>query len=167
MPFFDINFQSFVRQLLPVRLRQSKTIRWLQCLITPVIELYHTFSDNRTNNLYILSHNSQVVYLQAALNDVFDPISRRIYIIDGGTSDPLYIYLVAEIQPTWLGLVAEIGSTFYSNPQWLYTNTEAASSVNSFVIRVPVSITFDTYRMKALIDKYRLAGKNIYAIETF
>ena len=167
MTTFDIDFGKLITQLLPVRLRKQKTMRWLQCLVAPVIELYSLFIANRTTNLYVLGHNSQITYLQAVLNDMFDPISRRIYIDDGTYTDPLFIYLVGENEPVWMGLVTEIGITTYPNPEWLYTESETISSGNCFIVKVPSSIVFDTYRMRGLVDKYRLPGKGSYSIVLF
>ena len=167
MTIYDVDFTTLVKQLMPVRLRQSKMVRWLQCLIVPVIELYQYFTANRSNNLYWLGHNGQVVYLQAVLNDIFDPISRRIYIDDGGITDPLFVYLNAETTPLWLGKMSEAGSTWYPDPQWLFTTAETTASGFCFVIKVPTVVVFDTYRLRALVDKYRLPSKANYSIVLF
>jgi hypothetical protein len=167
MAFFNVDFPALVSQLLPVRLRQSKTVRWLQCLITPVIELYALFTAHRSRNLYLLAHNAQVVHLQTVLNDTFDPVARGIYLTDGGYADPLYLYLSPELAPLHIGLAAETGSATFATPRWLYTDTEANISVSCFIIRIPASVTFDEYRLRAVTDRYRLAGKSNYAIQTF
>ena len=84
MSVFDVDFSStgLPKYLVPVRLRQSKMLAWLQALVSPVSYLYGLFGINRKNNLYDLSRNGQVCYLQAALNDVFDATYRRIFITD-------------------------------------------------------------------------------------
>src|ERR1039458_5928951 len=96
MDFFDIDYNGLVVQLLPVKLRNNKVIAWLKSLASQVIWLYNLFMANRTDNLYILAHDSQVCFLQAALNDVFDPVSRGILVVDGPFEDPLYTYLIPE-----------------------------------------------------------------------
>ena len=167
MPLFDINYNNLVTQLLPVRLRNTKMVHWLQCLASPVVWLYSQFSGNRTANLYLLAHTSQVVFLQAVLNDTFDAISRGIYIVDGAYEDPLFIYLDPENISLWTGTITEEGSTTYNDPGWLYTTAETGLSGYSFIVKVPVTVSFDTSRMRALIDRYRLPGRNVYNIVTF
>jgi hypothetical protein len=167
MSFYDVDFAALVRILLPVRLRKTLTIRWLLCLIKPVQELYDKFCANRNNNIYTLTHNGQVVRLQVVLNDTFDPVSRRIYVVDDHIFDALYVYLPPETHQLWLGRISEVGATFYPNPQWLYTRTEVAFSGYQFLVMVPVAIAIDAARMNALIDKYRLPSRNLYAVVTY
>jgi hypothetical protein len=140
---------------------------WLKSLVAPVEQLHNSFTINRQDNLYQLSHNSQVVYLQAALNDVFDPISRGIIMADGAFEDPLFTYLVIEEKPLLLGLVSEIGTATYPDPQYLYTDIETSLLGNCFIVKVPAGVSFDMERMKAAINKYRLPGKNTYDIITY
>ncbi len=167
MGLFDVNYDNVAWYALPVRLRKAVHYAWLRCLITPVKWLAIMFRTNRTGNLYRLAHNSQVVYLEAALNDTFDSISRRIYIADGPFRDPLYTYLRPEEKPVWLGLISEMGATTYPDPEVLYTDGETAIMGIGFIVRIPTAITFNMARLKAMIDQYRLAGRANYSIETF
>lgn len=167
MSLFDVNYDSLSYQLLPVRLRKMKNVAWLRCLIAPVKWLYYQFKVSRNSNLYNLAHNSQVVFLTAALNDLFDPVGRGIYIEDGSYEDPLFVYMPLEVRPLWLGLSTEISTPIYPIPQVLYTDAETTLLGNAFVVKVPVTLPFDMQRMKALINKYRLAGKNVYQILTY
>ncbi len=167
MGLFDVNYDSLSYQLLPVRLRKLKNVAWIRCIIAPIKWLYNLFGTSREDHLYFLAHNSQVVYLTAALNDLFDPVGRGIYIEDGQYEDPLFVYLTPEIRPLWLGLSSEVGSAIYPVPQVLYTDSETSLLGNAFVVKVPVTLVFDMQRMMALINKYRLAGKNVYQIVTY
>ena len=165
--FYDINWGSLIYYLLPVRLRNAKQRSWLGALLNPVYDTYVQFYQGRTNNLYELAHNSQVVYLEGILNDIFDGGAGGIYIADGVIADPLYVFLTAETEPLWLGLFSEAGSTPYPDPQWLFTNAETSVTGYQFIVKVPSYLTFDTNRMKAVIDKYRLPSKNNYGIITY
>lgn len=167
MSIYDIDFNTLSRLLLPVRLRKEKMEAWLRSLVAPVKTLHSIFTTNRQDNLYQLAHNSQVVYLQAALNDIFDPIGRGILVVDGPFKDPLFLYMVVEEKPLPVGLVSEEGSTVYPDPQYLYTDAETSLLGNCFIVKVPVAVTFDTERMKAMVNKYRLTGKNTYGIITY
>jgi hypothetical protein len=167
MGLFDVSYSDLVWQLMPVRLRKNIHYAWLKCLVSPVSWLYDLFKANRDKNLYALAHTSQVVYMEAALNDTFDPVNRGIYIADGPFKDPLYTYLVPESKPLWVGLISEIGTTIYTNPEVLYTDSETTLLGVSFIVMVPIAVTFDLERMRAMIDFYRLAGRNRYDIVIF
>jgi hypothetical protein len=167
MGFFDINFDSLRTQLLPVRLRKPRMKAWMRALLSPITFLHYRFRSNRDANLYIVAHNSQVVYLQAALNDTFDPVGRGILIEDGPYEDPLFVYLPPELSPLWLGLESEAGSMPFATPATLFTVGETSLMGYAFIVKVPASISFDIGRMKALIDKYRVAGRNIYQVTTY
>jgi hypothetical protein len=167
MSVFDINYTVLSAQLLPVRLRNIITKTWIKCLVTPVKRLYDVFRSNRDINLYTLAHNSQVVYLKATLNDAFDPEDRGILIEDGFFADPLFTYLILEDEPVFLGLVSEAGSTAYASPAVLYAGSETSLFGVGFVVKVPLAVAFDIARMQALVNKYRLPGRNIYTIVTY
>lgn len=161
--YFQVDFNRLLQLLMPVRLRKPIHIAWLCALLQPVRQLYLMFSFWRDTNLYTLKHNSQVVYLKAAINDMFDATERRIYILDGSLSDPLFVYLTAENTPLYLGLPGE-AALYYSNPQWLYTRAEASFSDYDFIVVLPMGLVYDTVRLNALIDKYRLPSKPNYNI---
>lgn len=167
MSYYDVDFPALIKMLLPVRLRKITTMNWLKCLITPVQELYDKFTQNRNANIYTLTHNGQVVYLQAVLNDVFDPISRGIYIVDDNIADALFVYLPSELHPLYLGRVGEVATVAYPIPSWLYTRAEVNYSGYHFIVKVPVVVVWDVSRMNALIDKYRLPSRNRYSIVTY
>lgn len=158
MSIFDIDYAKLVRYVLPVRLRGSKMTAFLLALAAPVIYLYNLFRQNRDINLYALNHNSQVAYLEAALNDVFDNSLRRISIADGNYLDPVYTYLDAELKPVYLYTDAE------AQPASLYTDAEIATIHYAFVVQVPAGISHDAYRLNALVDKYRLPGMVNYQV---
>ncbi|MFI5196962.1 MAG: hypothetical protein ACHQD8_07715, partial [Chitinophagales bacterium] len=160
---FDVDYNVLVKQLLPVRLRQSKIFAWLKCLLAPVKWLYNLFKIYRDNNLYMLAHNSEVCYLEAALNDTFDSINRGIYLSDGVYVDPVYIYLVPELKPVFIDLASEIGTSVIPapDPVPLYLDEEIYAGIGAytFIVNVPVAVTFDMARLRALVDLYRLPGK--------
>jgi hypothetical protein len=129
--------------------------------------MYIQFGERRNSNLYQVAHNGQVVYLTAALNDLFDPVGRGIYIEDGLYEDPLFVYTVPEVKELWLGLSTETSTPTYPVPQVLYTDGETILLGNAFVVKVPASLPYDEQRMRAMINKYRLTSKNVFQIVTY
>lgn len=159
MSLFDINYPLFVKQLLPGTMRKTVMWRWLLILIAPVVYTYTMFTTNRTANIYNLVHTSQVVSMQAVLNDAFDNPLRRITIVDDQIFDPIYIGLDAENQPAYLSTDAE------NQPVYMCTDNEALIGRYDFIVQVPGSITYDIAYMRALINKYRLPAKSNYLIK--
>lgn len=178
MGVYDIDFDEQVRQDLPVGLRKEKRRSWLQVLEFGVQTLWGEFMAFRGSNsglgdtesvLYRLNHNSQVCSLEAALNDVFDSADRGIYITDGQWDDVIYLYLDMEERPVWLAMDSE--GTFtdpYVAPAVLYTEAETTFAGVDFLIHVPHLVVVAGYnieRLKALVKRYKLAGKRFGIVE--
>ena len=175
MSVFDVDFSShgLPKYMVPVRLRQPKTLAWLQVLVQPVNYLYSLFNASRASDLYVLAHSSQVCYLEAVLNDVFDPVDRGIFISDGPYVDPAFIYKVVEDKPLFIDLVIEAGSAVIPapDPVPLFTDAETYLLGVQFVVNVPTGVaassTYDIHRLRAIVDKYRLVSKNNYSVVTY
>lgn len=110
--------------------------------------------------LYQMQHDSRVIYLEKLLNEYFEistynPSShlatRQIYIEDAPQVPKTYIYQPEELQPLYLGQV--------------YLDRENEISAD-FIVKIPLSISFDEPRLRALIDFYKLSGKK-YIIQTY
>lgn len=166
MGLFDVDYNNLIWQNLPVRLRKSIQYAWLKCLCAPAIYLHSLFKTHRKNNIYTLVHNSQVCYMEAALNDTFDSIDRGIFFSDPEYRDPVYLYRVLEDKPVFIDLDSEVGTLVIPmpDPVPLYTEGETIFMAPSFIVNVPATIVYDAERLKALIDLYRLPGRNVYTI---
>jgi len=169
MGLFDVDYNTLLWQNLPVRLRKNIHYSWLRCLIAPVVYLHNLFKTSRENNLYRLTHNSQVCYMEAMLNDTFDNTARGIFISDADYHDPVYVYELAEDKPVFLDMLSEIGTGIIPapDPVPLYTGAETNFTAPFFIVNVPSAVVFDLTRMKAMIDLYRLPGRNNYSITTY
>jgi hypothetical protein len=157
MALFDIDYNVLVKILIPEQLRNTKMKAWLNILISPVVYVYNLFMTQRYDHLYVLKHSSQVTYMQAVLNDVFDNALRRIIITDNVNAQPVYTYISSESHPNFIYLTSE------NDPLYLFTSGEDA---DGFIVQVPSALTFDAAYMSALIDRFRLASKVNYLIKT-
>lgn len=158
MPLFDIDYNALIRLVIRKRYRKPKLLATIKCLIAPTVWLYDILKAFVNETLYYLYHNSQVVFMQAALNDQFDTVLRRITIVDGPDIDPLYIYQVAEDKPVYIYTEAE------NQPVYIYTEAETIAGPD-FIVRVPNTISFNDKQMVALIERYRLPSKHNYTIQ--
>lgn len=164
---FETDDNQTVWQQLPVRWRQPKHFAWLKALVTPVRWLRGQFNTNRANNLYRLDHNGQVCKLEAALNDIFDPVTRGIFISDPDFVDPDFLYRRDEEKPVFVAVRSELPVGAYTAPIYLYRRSELYMGGGpSFIVNVPATLFFDEARMRALIERDRLPGR-VYEIVTF
>jgi hypothetical protein len=170
MSVFDVDIDQTVTANLPARMRQPVFSAWLRCLLAPAYFLKGLFDAARAADLYELSHNGQVCFLEAALNDVFDTVGRSITISDPPYCDFLTAYLVAEIPPraainVYLHSETVPAGTHALLP--LFTAAEVGVDDNCFVVQVPATLGLSSdqiLRLRALVDKYRLPGKNNYSV---
>lgn len=153
-----VNYNRLTSWLLPIDWRQILFTKWVNLLVFPLKVLYQDFIKYRKKKLYRLSHNSQVCYMEAVLNDAYDPALRRIRIQNGLFLQPVYFYTPPEERPVYFG------TQYFYDPQDLIT--EGAD----FIVCIPEDlkpstiIALDSYLsdIKALVNSYKLASKTYY-----
>ncbi len=159
---YQISWITFIDDLLLISLRKAFVRAWLGALITPIKELHEQFLNYRDYSLYRVRHNSQIVYMEAVLNDYFDQFERRIRIQNVEFKDPVYFYEPEENREVW----------FYepedNKPVYFYESDDLAGDGVDFVVCVPPALKPLTRsatealltRMKGQIDYYKLYSKN-------
>ena len=150
---YNLNIDKLLLLLTPTFLRKPKLIAWLRTLATPLHKLLYDFHNARISDLYNLTHNSQVCYLRKSLNDEFDDEQRRIRIEDGRQKQRLYIYPRSANKPLYIGKV------------FLYQRGDYIDGGVDFIVVLPKDLTYDKYKLEALVNFYKLAGKR-WTIET-
>lgn len=158
--WFNINFNKYGIEQLPIKWRDSISIAYLKCLIKPLDQIYYSWYNWRIDNIYKLEHTGQVCSLRGSLNDNFDPIERRIYIGDGQLNETTYVHTEAEYQELFTNTDAEDNE----DTLYIYTEVETADTGLDFIVYVPFAIV-NTYihALKAHIEFYKAGGKR-YAI---
>lgn len=153
---YDIDFRELANLLTPPFLRKVKLIDFLEALLKPLEEVNFNFKIFRRQAIYKVTHNGQVVYLQAVLNDSYDNSLRRIYIDDFPVYDPVWIYPEADENPVYIG-----NATVYSDAEAF------AATEFDFLVFVPIEykpfnpqqLTIFLTQMRSLINYYKLASK--------
>jgi hypothetical protein len=131
-------------------MRQPKFVTWLQCLISPILQINGAFLLNRDKNLYRLNHDSRVFSMENVFNDRFDHELRRIYITDGFNKDRVYIYTRAENKPVYLNTI------------YIYNSADYADTGADFIVWVPAAIYLsaqDLIELTGLVNEYKLPSK--------
>ena len=144
---YNLNIDKLLVLLTPTFLRKPKLVAWLRMLATPLHKLLYDFQRARQADFYNLAHNSQVCYLRKALNDEFDPQLRRIKIEDGTRNIRRYIYQRNVNRPLYLGRM------------FLYLRGNYIDGGVDFVVVLPRGLEYDKYKLEALVNFYKLAGK--------
>ena len=146
--WYSVDWNRLVVLLLPTSLRKAKLVAFVQALIAPIIQAHYSWLLKRNEDLYKMQHTGQVCRLRKVLNDQLDVSLRRIYINDGNAFPRKYIYTRAENKPVF------IGKTF------IYQNDEYTNTGVDFTVFVPSEIiNTEVFKLKALIEFYKLAGK--------
>ena len=144
---YNLNIDKLLILLTPTFLRKPKLVAWLRMLATPLLKVLYEFQRARQADLYNLAHNSQVCYLRKALNDEFDDEQRRIRIEDGKQKQRLYIYPRSANKPLYLGKL------------FLDQRGDYLDGGVDFIVVLPKDLTYDKYKLEALVNFYKLAGK--------
>lgn len=143
---YNLNIDKLLVLLTPTFLRKPKVVAWLRMLAMPMHKLLYDFQQARQFDLYNLAHNSQVCYLRKALDDEFDSLLRRIHIEDGKQNARIYIYPRSANKPLYLKI-------------FLYQRGSYIDGGVDFVVVLPRDLEYDKYKLEALVNLYKLAGK--------
>lgn len=124
------------------------------------VELYTTCNDL---NDYLLP-TGQHLSLEWRLNDLYDPVLRRIYITENDIPAVWQTwYLQGEDDP--INKVWYLQGEFNPVPEIWYLQSETVNK-NHFTINIPTSITFIEAVLRGQVDPYVVNGYN-YNIVTF
>lgn len=159
MRLYEIDWERLAGLLLPIRLRQPRTLALLRVMLRPVQVAHSAFMRWKAATEYRLNHSGQVAYLEKVLNDTwgldYDPAdhaaTQSIIILDGEQLERAYLHQAAEDLPLYLDDPAA--------PVYLFRESEYLAEYSDFIVLVPQGIVFDEARMRAVIDFYKLAGK--------
>lgn len=155
MSLYDLKIKRLALLLLPTFYRKPLIAAFAQSMVQGVNIVYGNFMRWRQDKQYRLSHNGQVCYLRAVLNDQFDPIERRITITDGTANMDLLTLYCRDMD-----MAALVPSRGSNNSMTLYRRGSGENGYD-FWVNIPVALydTVDTERLRAIVDAYKLASK--------
>ena len=164
---FDIDFKRLVLQLLPTFYRQPLIFGVLRAALVGLQAVYDDFMEARRAHIYRLTHNGQVCYLRAVLNDAFK-----------SSTGAKFDILTLERDGDWLYAITEAGTRltlatsedrYNENGEYQDDKTtvpvlsnEAMLTMeqNEFIVAVPADLWQTSLAdIKALVDKYKLISK--------
>jgi len=150
---FEVDFYKVGNLIMHPLLRTLFNLRFLNVLLDDLVSVYNTFKTMRTKQLYILSHNGQVCYMQGALNDAFDIAERRIYIRDAGGVQIGLIHTDEDQEP-------EVLQDDTGGAMIIHNDSAYDGGAYDFIVVLPFELTQSKmYELRALVDLYKLTGK--------
>lgn len=178
---YNVDYKRLVMHLLPTFLRQPCIFGLLRAALVPLEQLHSMFLAKRKAQIYKLTHNGQVCYLTAVLNDNFPSgvarfsiasVERQgdwLYAIsENGESIPLTAEegeLVQHIEPVaprrqprvWYEIVGG------DDVPIVYDEIALNSAQNTFIVNVPTDIYGSPAQLlavKEMVDRYKLVSKH-------
>ena len=165
MSKYDIDFKRLAMLLLPTALRRPRLSALAQVLMAPISRLGGELGDYRKEKDYRLRHNGQTCYLRAVINDRFDPVLRRIEIVeeDVDTLTPV-VYPREDHTPLVIRYRNVTDSEGNPLEQTLFFRRGFGGTDRiDFWIRVPQAVretsTYSELSLRALANQYRLTSK--------
>jgi hypothetical protein len=150
---FRINFKKLAQLLLPTFLRKPVITAFVNAFVQPLERLNEQFTLFRVSKEQQMSYNSQVCYLRKMLNDLFDPVQRRITIKQYPQRIPLILYKREEEKPVMFGT-------------HLLPRRDAVHYSIEFTVNIPTSLQGRENEIRANLNYYKLATTN-YIIKYF
>lgn len=156
MSKYEVNFKRFALLLLPTFWRKPILGAINYAMVSPLNYLHTRFVLFQRESYYRLTHNGQVCYLRAVLNDTFDPIERRITVTEDADSMGILMLRNREEEKAVLLPARETGRA-------IIVNRRGFDGINGFDfwVNIPAALyeTVDVTRLKAIVGTYKLASK--------
>ena len=164
---YKIDYFAFSKKILPYFLRKTKIDAILKSLIKPLQTINNKFNDIKLVIDFKLAFNSQIIYFEKYLNDVYlvsEIYPNNIHIIDKSNIDFFYL---------WNDYEQQVDEFFYNyeegaDPVYLANLNDYQAFNVSFIVNVPLSVKsgvdfrgqpFSEVVLKKRINEIRLAGK--------
>lgn len=150
---FEVDFIRVGNLLMHPFMRTLFNLSYLNVLLSELIAVYDVFKRMRDYNIYVLSHNAQVCYMTAALNDAFDIADRQIYIRDAGGVQIELVHADDDQEP--VVLQSDTGGAML-----IQSDSGYNGGAYDFIVVMPYRLTKSKmYELRALVDLYKIEGK--------
>lgn len=144
-----------IKRNVPKALRLPRFLAWIFVLTRPLRTIDVPFLAFRQEIRYEYKFNGTKKSLEWMLNDTYDPVLRRIYIVPTNKQRIVFLKTANEIPEIFMRTSAEIPNIYLKTAEFfnqqLQTNYE-------FTIYVHAAISFNAAEMLALVEIYRYAG---------
>ena len=177
---YNVDYKRLEMHLLPTFLRQPCIFGLLRAALVPLEQLHVAFMAKRAGHIYRLTHNGQVCYLTALLNDNF-PSKIARFSITSIERQGVWLYAVTELGEN-IPLTAEEGELVMSlegagkhrqpkvtyeivggeDVPIVYDEIALNAAQNAFIVNVPTDIFNSSATLaavKEMVNRYKLVTK--------
>lgn len=178
---YSVDYKRLVIHMLPTFFRQPCIFGLLRAALVPLEQLHSKFLAKRKAQIYKLTHNGQVCYLTAVLNDTF-PSGVTRFSIASVERQGEWLYAVSETGES-IPLTAEEGELVEHfeaagnrrQPRvWyeivggddvpiVYDEIALNAAQSTFIVNVPIDIYGSPAQLlavKEMVDRYKLVSKH-------
>ncbi len=177
---YNLDIKKYVYRHIRAYLRKPKRLAWLETLLKTLGVTIEAVNDFRDDRLRELDYNGQTIQLERVLNDVFDPVLRRIYIrhniafkqvlwyYEEG-QDPYYLYYEGEVSNGTAGTSGYLIEQLYlfnegEEPGQIIgggdgTNGTSGEVEIDFEVVCPLGFENLEAQIRGFVDKYRNASR--------
>ena len=156
MDKYDVNFKRLALLLLPTFWRRPLFAAMAYAAVSPLQWLHTRFMLWRRDTDYRLLHNGQVCRLRGLLNDLFDPVDRRITVTEEVSNVGNIVLHRREVQRA-VRLPAR------GSGRMVVLNRRGYGGVSGydFWVNIPLALydKLDITQVRAVVDAYKLASK--------
>lgn len=152
---YEWNTRKWVEDFLNLVVRKPRTVALYHAFIAPASTFFQQFLNFKKDIDRKVKYNGQVIRFEAALNDLFDPVLKRIYIVTNGDQVEVYTYQRSENKPKYSRNRTEGGLITIRSRSEISAGLDA-----DFVVYVPAAIVAANEQLiNAWIKFYKLSTK--------
>lgn len=163
---YFINWIKWAFDLLPALLRQTVMLAYVRVLLFPLRYVNDNFTAFAAEATRQTHYNSQTIVLEYILNRRYGLLlaGRKIYIDNTGNHLPrLFSFYKNTGQPA-------LGTSYYKaaghGPMFTSYYRSAYALEYDFTVMIPVEVSYDADEVKAIVSRYKEAGKR-FNIQTY
>lgn len=182
MQTYAVNLIQVIHRTIAWFLRKEINVTWFYAFVRPLNLVSIQFEDFTRQRKRQASYNGQMMVLERMLNLYYlgqdkwatasDTTASNGFYIEqaSGEADEVFSWTEGETIPASPGEVFSWteGETIPASPGEVFSWTEGelTNLTYDFKVKIPSTFTYDETEVRALVDRYKLAGK-VYAIETY
>lgn len=133
--------------------------RLIKAYIYPLKYIKAQFDTFTYNKREQIKYNSQIIYLRKRLNDLYDPLLRRIYIVNNLGIPINYLYNKSEETTENTQYIYNKSEETSSTVYYVYNKGEEQTDIEDFTIYVPNSVFYDDSEFEKNVNIYKFADK--------